>query len=712
MTTTEHAAPQDLPLQVEQVRTALAREFAGLIDLSDISHSPQMRDQVFLSRALAAKAIRLSSGCGAAEAAEAVIDGAGDLGIDAVGCLQGSPEIWVVQAKWSDRGRARVSSDAVLQVMRGLKHLVDLRYENFNGRFQRLADGVNAALSTPGCRIHLVFAILGDAGLNAETEALLSEVTELFGLSMDMLDVRFLGLADFHATARVGNAPEPITVTATLATGWHMVSMPHRSFTGAVAAEELADWYEAHGEQLFARNLRRSLGLTTVNVAIESSLLSNPEEFWYLNNGITVLCDRIDTAFFSRPVPGHPVRLTLTNASVVNGAQTLAAVHSAITRAPDTAAQALVTVRVICTGDADSEFAHRITRAANAQNRVQDQDFAALDHLQELIREDFARSLGKEYVYKRGELAPAPDAGCSMNEAAVALACAHPDTSLTARVLESSDYLWRRAPEGGYTQLFGNRPSALQIWRSVTLMRETGRVLSELAVALSGRDRGVADTGRLLMTHIISQLVGSDDIDESDGEWQARLESALGRVATALSLLIQQTELRYGQHAFLARTFRDTERCRELASAVLADLALGAEPSSPGLRMVRSPSRRPSTVALLVEHRRIEDGTQLLFRPVSPAEREALDEWLREDPLRYLATWTNDARKPLIWAVDGQQYSPSGLVARLWDAAGWEARPVVAVGPRYWHLPGAGSLADLAGELLMAAADEAGTDAD
>src|SRR6266581_7251861 len=77
----------------------------------------------------------------------------------------------------------------------------------------------------------------------------------------------------------------------------------------------------------------------------------------------------------------------------------------------------------------------------------------------------------KEYTIKRGALDPAPDSGCSILEAATALACAHPNPEYLARVTNSTDALWERGGRGAYDVLFHPPPPAHQIWRSVLTVR-------------------------------------------------------------------------------------------------------------------------------------------------------------------------------------------------------------------------------------------------
>ncbi|MCX5343692.1 AIPR family protein [Streptomyces atratus] len=702
-------ALRGVPLEVRQVRIALTREFSNLLDLDDVpALSPAQRERVFLSRALAAKTAQLVADCTAVEAAGAVIDGADDNGIDAVMVSPATAEIWLIQAKWSDQGTASLDSTTIQKLLHGFEQLLDLQYDRFNARFQRLIDRVNATLNAPTLRIHLVLAALGDNGLPDEGQDLLVKAMLRVNQVEELVDFRVLGVADFHSAVRRDALPAPASVTATLTDGWHMNSTPYQTYLGTVTADELAAWYEHHRERLFDQNVRYPLGLTSVNAAMVDSLLNNPHEFWYFNNGITVLCDSVRTNYFARRAEGQPVRLELANARVVNGAQTVAAVHHAYEREPQAIAEALVAVRLICLDGAPNDLAQRITQATNTQNHVEARDFAALDPQQELIRQDFALSLDKSYVLKRGEQEPAPTAGCSVAEAALALACAYPDAALVARFRQDSDVLWRRDLGGVYTRLFGSRPSALQIWRSVKLLRRVRDELATLAGGLDGRGRVVADRADLLVAHIAFQLIGTDGIDEPGDGWEARLGGTVKLTGVILATLIDQLNARHGEHAFLTRTFRDEQSCQRLVSDVLRSLEHGAE-RQPTTPQRPNRGRRPNTVPLLVEHGLIDDGTQLIYRPNSAAEREALQDWLSEAPERYLATWVNDSRKPLVWALDGQHYSPARLVLRIWEEAQWTERPAAVHSTRSWYLPGEGTLAELASELL-ADAETAGDD--
>src|SRR5690606_29548851 len=108
---------------------------------------------------------------------------------------------------------------------------------------------------------------------------------------------------------------------------------------------------------------------------------------------------------------------------------------------------------IICVGGENPELPGRITETRNKQNQVEDRDFVALDEVQSRIREDFAIRLEKTYTYKRGEPDPAPDSGCSVEQAAVALACAHPNPKLVVRAKQNVATLWERGAGGAYELL-------------------------------------------------------------------------------------------------------------------------------------------------------------------------------------------------------------------------------------------------------------------
>jgi hypothetical protein len=125
----------DLPDVMRFLRGYLTNAFADLIDMGD-----------------------LNTQCSAQEAAAAVTDGVDDHGIDAIAISPNGSDIWFVQAKWSDKGRAVLREDGALKLVAGLRRLANGNYEGVNAKINRLLTRIDEALSSPKCTVHLVAA--------------------------------------------------------------------------------------------------------------------------------------------------------------------------------------------------------------------------------------------------------------------------------------------------------------------------------------------------------------------------------------------------------------------------------------------------------------------------------------------------------------------------------------------------------------------------
>ncbi|MDO3704715.1 AIPR family protein [Micromonospora sp. C28SCA-DRY-2] len=692
------------PLQVRHVREALVRQFDGQIDLSDLDDKApaRHREQAFLSRALAAMAVQHLAGVGPTEAAAAVIDGFDDWGIDAVAVSDEVPHVWLVQAKWSDSGNASLDQASALKFKQGFDLLLREEYALFNKRFQALADRVDRAFSEGDIKITLVVALLGRPVL---AEAVNFVVEQARKETEPMTDVKVMGLSDFHELVRAGVGEPKISLAARL-DGFASVPEPFKAYYGTMYAGEVAAWYEEHGDRLFAKNIRTSLGLTSVNRSITETLVKRPDYFWYFNNGITVLCDSVRrTAKFANSA-GGPGDFVLSGVSVVNGAQTVAAIHDAVRQAPDTASGGRVWVRLISLEGCPEGFATEVTQATNTQNQVKARDYAALDERQARLRDDFALSLHKTYVYKRGDVDPTADAGCSIVEAATALSCAHRNPELAMRAKQNQELLWEFGANGSYHLLFGPQPSAYRVWRSVLVLRA---VLAHLVAgdgAREGRAAQVAEHGDLLIAHLVMQQVVNEPFDDRAADWDRVLTMVPALTDAALEWLIYHFDAEYPSSSALV-TFKHPQKCRQLVELVLESVLSGRP--RPDLPAEYSPApketeRKAAAVAVIVNSGMVADGAAVEFRAVTGPERRALLPWIASDPRRGQATWVNDRRRPLLWAADGKQYSPTGLTMQMLKMAPGEP-PKAVQGTTRWFVPGQGSLAAIADQIRAAEVD-------
>lgn len=695
--------------QVTHVRRALIAEFSELIDMSDFKlKDPQQIEQARLSRSLAALAVRRLTACDSETAARSVVDGRDDQGIDAIAFADSDSEVYLVQAKWSDRGTAGIDMNAARALVDGFRKLDNRQFDRFNDRVRPLAEKVEYLLSRPQVVVTLVLAVMGEGQVSAEVNSVFEDAATEFNTFGRRLDYRVMNGAEFWHFIRNGMAEPPIDLAVQMQP-WLKPEELSDAYQGTVSAGNVAAWYAEFGDRLFERNVRRSLGLTVVNQGMVDTLLSSPETFWSRNNGITILCTTVTPEFWGSRKTTSPVTLKLSGASVVNGAQTVSAIHTAWEKESDTVEHANVSVRVICVSNGADGLGLEITRSTNTQNHMERRDFIALDPVQVVIREDFTLGLGKSYVFKRGELDPAAEDGCSVVHAALALACAHRNPDLVARAKRDPNLLFEAGDGGAYKILFGNQPSALQIWRSVQLFRTVTSALRSLGRSLDGRPAAVVEHGELLIAHLVFQLIGSIDIEEEETDWDAALSRVNTEARRMAAWLVHQLDSQFGPTSFISSTFADPERCRRLVASVLRDVRAGVP--DPDVALTPEPRRRRprSTMAVhvLVDAGRIAEGTTLTYVPLTERERQAMDAWLKADARRRTATWVPERKNPLLWALDGRRYSPSGLVMHMWELAGWDSSPVAIQGPRCWHVGDEGSLVDLADKIRRSEDDTA-----
>ena len=199
-----------------------------------------------------------------------------------------------------------------------------------------------------------------------------------------------------------------------------------RVLVGRISVHEVHRLFEEHGDQLLERNVRRFLGhANRINTEIRDTLLDadRSPNFYFYNNGITVICDRFDFNALQRS--DHRVRLQ--NLQVVNGGQTCKTIHQTLHDNPACAEESSVLIRIYQLPDESREVVEDITRATNSQSPVDLRDLRSNDELQRAL------ALGMEelgYTYKRHR-----------DEAGVAA-----DTVTSGAVAEAVLAVWRERP--------------------------------------------------------------------------------------------------------------------------------------------------------------------------------------------------------------------------------------------------------------------------
>lgn len=388
----------------------------------------------------------------------------------------------------------------------------------------------------------------------------------------------------------------------------------------------------------------------------------------------------------------------LSGVSVVNGAQTVSAIYRAFTEDTGAAQDGRVLVRLISLEDCPPGFGDQVTTTTNTQNPIEERDFKSLDPGQVRLRDDFAMLLKRSYVIKRGETLPYPAHGCSITEAAEALAAVSPNARLAA-VAKRDDNLAGLWEDRNYQETFGPEPNVFKVWRSVELLREVRAQLQLLREGLVWRADAAAFYGDLLVTHIVYRRLDTRAIEDPECDWATELAKVPSLVRDSLSWVLDAIDNEYGTSSHIIAAVRNTERIERVVRAALRKL--DSEEKAPALNedyqvaTAEARGRKVNAVTTLVAAGEIEEGTVLEFRPYSKPERREMTEWLAVDPRRAQATWSNEAgRNPLQWHADNEWYSPSGLARKMrFEASGVDS---AAQGTIRWFVPGQGSLDELA----------------
>ncbi|WP_106399959.1 AIPR family protein [Actinocorallia populi] len=691
-------------LHINQIAAHLKREFLPHLDLSDLQDRSESNPAV-LSRALTALGIQALTGFTPQAAAACVIDGFSDNGIDGVAVDDAHERIVLVQTKWHHNGRKNLNQAEALKLRNGAEDLFAARFERFNPRLRALESDLNQALLNTQTKITIALVSTGSDQLGAEVIRPLEDFCDEINSDGEMIDLIVLGTRALHDFIVNGASSRGVDIDVHL-TGWGSTDTPYRAYYGVANATQIAEWYEQHGERLFDGNLRDALGHTPVNDDLTATLWNEPEHFWYFNNGITVLAEEVRRSVRDSPNREYG-RFSVTGATIVNGAQTAASVRSILRKEPERLGDAKIWVRIISLEGCPDGFGSRVTRATNTQNGVEARDFIALDPRQEMIRAQFRLQFNKTYGLRRSSEPITGDDGCEVDEAAIALACASADPDFAVDAKRQVSSLWSSSEDRVYQALFPENLNVVRMWNSVLVLRAIDERLTALRQEISGRDAGVAVHGNRLIAHLVFSRLSPDVLDDPDATAEGRF-AVVGDLTKTMhdQLAAQVAEQHSG--AFLGSLFKNHSKCRKLVEDVLA-IQTGTFVPTPRVRpkavdLRSSNARKADAVRVILDEGSLEDGTPLIFRPDTERERRDLLLWISKEPSRGRATWSNDRNSPLTWAVDGERYTPSGLVMRMMVQAGLNP-PSGIRGTTRWEVQGKGTLSEIA-QQIEAAQDE------
>jgi hypothetical protein len=502
----------ETPLELGHLITRLHADFDGRL-LPAANGTPADKEKNFLTRALAAFAIhRLADGALDAAAAS-VVDGGGDFGLDAIFMSAPAATLWLVQSKFDASGRGEPNLGDVSKFCDGVDALLRGNFAPFAANTQIMVrqQDILRALKIAGLQVRTVLVYSGLAVVSQDRRHLFDRLIATWSPDTDYLTVTSYNLTTVHdwvtgADDEAGVEKLELTIAKP---GW--VTAPYETIYGCIPLTVLKSLWEAHGKRLIAANLRGYKGSTDVNDGIRKTIKEEPHFFFYLNNGLTAYCERMEVENTDR-ANSEQKRVTFYGFSIVNGAQTLGSAADQVAQLGDPPPNGHAFIKVIALRGCDDNraFAVRLTQSTNFQNHVTARDFVSLEEEQAVIASGLALS-GIAYHYKDTDDTPAPDASnFTLDEATSALACLEQQAGcdLLSRIVAQRKALWSFDavyPEGEvhrsrYARLFKNCRSARSIWRAVQTQRV---VKSALQSNESGVRKEFFENGRWLVLNLI-----------------------------------------------------------------------------------------------------------------------------------------------------------------------------------------------------------------
>ncbi|BBQ02434.1 hypothetical protein BSFA1_75620 (plasmid) [Burkholderia sp. SFA1] len=246
-------------------------------------------------------------------------------------------------------------------------------YESIAGKF-------------PSLRFYYFYVTRGDSqsvhpNVVRKSNDLHRVVGELFPHAA--FDFKFLGATDLLGLARRQPATSFELKFSESLTGrdGYIALVRLRDFIGFVRTEN-----GLLRKSLFEANVRDYQGSNQVNEDMQSSLRSGgPEDFWWLNNGVTVVA--------SRAVQGGKT-LTIEDPQIVNGQQTSTEIFNYFNAANTENDERCVMVRVIVANNSASR--DRIIKATNSQTSIPAASLRATEKIHRDI-EDYLTPFGLYY---------------------------------------------------------------------------------------------------------------------------------------------------------------------------------------------------------------------------------------------------------------------------------------------------------------------------
>ena len=331
------------------------------------------------------------------ETKSCITDGAGDKQIDAVYIDNQSMTIYIIQGKFY-KGQA-IDAEPLREVLSSWMQINNLSQlqEAANEKLKVKINEIATALDDD---YEICFELITTSDLTPsakrDLETFQKTISENDMLSANLVLVDHETLITRYDEALNRNRPY-INYEFSVESGKYM-EMQIGATRAVIAAISLRECINIPGIKegtLFRKNVRQSLGTgNKVNKGIARTLRKNPEEFFFLHNGITAICSSIKI---------NDGIMSVRELNVVNGCQSLNTIFSC-SESVRNATDAYVMFRFYEISDTDRGDA--ISTSTNSQSTVKARDLRSNDKYVLTMKKAYEQQYTDGYfITKRGETA-------------------------------------------------------------------------------------------------------------------------------------------------------------------------------------------------------------------------------------------------------------------------------------------------------------------
>ncbi|WP_158275856.1 AIPR family protein [Clostridium perfringens] len=500
--------------QINKIKTDIKKVYNDLINLDDYNNrSEEDKKNAFLTRALNAFAVQKLCNGEPEKIARSICDGYDDNGIDCIYYNEDEITLYLTQSKWSNDGNSSPALGDIDKFISGVRDLISCRFSNFNEKVQNREEEIEDILyNTKKLKINLV---LVHTSTQTSTHVLNRFEEFLLELNDTSDSFSFINIDQKKLFEYIeGETIRKINIDEVVLNQWGKIIEPKKAYYGNIDGSEIAKWFEEHGRDLFSKNIRMILPDSEINTEIKETILNEPENFWYYNNGITLIGKNI----IKRAINGDKRDFAVFDCediSIINGAQTVGTIgkYALEYKNDEEKMSALdkvkVQIRLIDSHEdtRTNDFTDDVTKANNRQNKVENRDFISLEVNQKRIASEL-RVVDITYNILRSDNAVKNETSFDLIESTRALSNILDITSSTLVHREPSK-VWSDVKHKRYKQLFNAGVKGAYVWNSVRIQRIIDENLTTKKMALKGDKKSLLTYGEDVISCIVFNKIKS-----------------------------------------------------------------------------------------------------------------------------------------------------------------------------------------------------------